>query len=264
MTLREAGRHVRLLALTSLVFALYGAISSGYMLSFVSPRTLPLVKAAWGVLLVLALVELKDFGRRRQAAGPGWRAAVLFLPVAAALVVRPTGLSARQAAQRGVAASGYTVRSDTMPGGDTADGRRIEVHLTRAGDIAAAESSLVLDDTTFLDGLEQLYSRPERFTGSAVTVTGFVVEDTTLGPSDRFVARMVVTCCAADAMPVGLYCRPGKSPFPRQNEGVTVSGVVTAQRVKFPWGEDTTTVPVLMTRSVRRVPRPGHQYVFPR
>ena len=49
-----------------------------------------------------------------------------------------------------------------------------------------------------------VYPEPDAYTGQKVKVQGFVIHPPDVGKEYLFLARFVLTCCAADAYPVGL------------------------------------------------------------
>ncbi len=62
------------------------------------------------------------------------------------------------------------------------------------------------EERTLVDWSRTLsvYPEPDAYTGQKAKVTGFVIHPPDLGNEYLFLARFVLTCCAADAYPVGL------------------------------------------------------------
>ena len=62
------------------------------------------------------------------------------------------------------------------------------------------------EERTLVDWTRTLsvYPEPDAYTGQKVKVKGFVIHPPDLGNEYLFLARFVLTCCAADAYPVGL------------------------------------------------------------
>ncbi|MCJ8283735.1 MAG: TIGR03943 family protein [Rivularia sp. ALOHA_DT_140] len=67
-------------------------------------------------------------------------------------------------------------------------------------------SSVRPEERTLVDWTRTLsvYPEPDAYTGQKVKVKGFVIHPQNLGNEYLFLARFVLTCCAADAYPVGL------------------------------------------------------------
>jgi uncharacterized repeat protein (TIGR03943 family) len=62
------------------------------------------------------------------------------------------------------------------------------------------------EDRSLVDWTRTLsvYPEPDKYAGQKAKVTGFVIHPPDLGNEYIFLARFVLTCCAADAYPVGL------------------------------------------------------------
>ncbi len=68
------------------------------------------------------------------------------------------------------------------------------------------QASVRPEERTLVDWTRTLsvYPEPDAYTGQKVKVTGFVIYPPELSDRYIFLARFVLTCCAADAYPVGL------------------------------------------------------------
>lgn len=159
----------------------------------------PLVMAA-AVLLVLGVIEVTVAGRQerrdpasaRRAAGPlvGW---LLGLPLLVVVAVAPTSLGAAAAAR----AAGY-VPADPGSGFQPMPHQDGPVPLTLYEFLNRA----VADDQRSLDGVE-------------VELTGIVVHDPALpAGADFALTRFLVSCCAADAIPLQVAVRGADEAYP--------------------------------------------------
>ena len=102
-----------------------------------------------------------------------------------------------------------------------------------------------------------LVDRPEAFVGEAAHVSGFVYYDEDFPENSFMVARFVVTCCAADASPVGLYVSWPEGKKPISDQWVEVSGHFEMQEVKK---EQT---PVLIAETITLIDVPAQPYLYP-
>lgn len=72
---------------------------------------------------------------------------------------------------------------------------------------------------------------PDTYTGQKVDVTGFVIYPPSLPKNYIWISRFVITCCAADAYPVGLPVQlpdHNRAPYP-QDSWLQVEGEMTTQ-----------------------------------
>lgn len=112
---------------------------------------------------------------------------------------------------------------------------------------------------TILDWITAFLIEPnvETFIGEEATVSGFVYHDARF-PEDTFmVSRFVITCCAADAVPVGLYVSWPESETLADDQWVEVSGQFELQ------GIDQKQTPVLIAEIVTLIDIPDQPYLYP-
>ncbi|MEC4816801.1 MAG: TIGR03943 family protein [Scytonema sp. PMC 1069.18] len=70
----------------------------------------------------------------------------------------------------------------------------------------AFRASVRPENRTLVDWVRTLnvYPEPDAYTGQTAKVQGFVIHPPDLGKEYLYIARFVLTCCAADAYPIGL------------------------------------------------------------
>ena len=279
MNFSEFNRTARTCVLMCLIIALWTIIANGAIYTFLHPRSLPLLKTSFVILCGFTLYSF----RKVASAGSGrilnWKACILFLPVAFGAYVKPTGLSSRIAVQKGLASVAMTPQHTT----DTSDNAQFPIDSAvkddfRKGDtmaIAIPTGSIALlpartrnacdtmqDDSLYVK-LDQIYSNPRRSEGKKVAMTGFVAPDTLLGRHSFFIARMLVACCAADAMPVGFYCVSDSVLGIHEGDWVMLSGQIETRAVKLPWDKEKRLLPILRVLSTTETVAPRRQYIYP-
>jgi uncharacterized repeat protein (TIGR03943 family) len=201
---------------------------SSQLLRYVRPNARTWVLLAGMALVWLAGIRLVQAHRARSSAtaatGVGW---LILAPVVAILVVGPPALgpySAARASPLSLSASGqksFPALTGTDP------------HVLGLLDFTARA---VWDDGRTL-------------TGDALSLTGFVLAQR---PGGFVLARLVITCCAADAQPIEVEVR-ATSP-PPGDAWVTVVGRYAggdAGRVRLP---------VLSATSIAAVAQPTNPY----
>lgn len=111
-----------------------------------------------------------------------------------------------------------------------------------------------------LEWIRALNMTPDASTynGQEADVIGFVYRDSTFNQDQFMVARFTISCCVADAVPIGLPVTWDKaSDFP-MDSWVRVRG--SFQTLDF---RDQQNQPVLQAVSVEEVPQPEHPYLYP-
>jgi uncharacterized repeat protein (TIGR03943 family) len=230
------------------VVAILWLAATGRLTLYVHPRYIifTVVMAVVAGVLVLAAVAILP-GRRdevdhdhgtptRRDRALGWfRLAVLIGAAFALLVVPPATLSPRMLQNRDVVSSGQ--RLDTK-----------DVPKLQGGDPA----TFSLRDWAAL--LQQ--GGGESVLGQNVNVSGYVLDQ---GDKDVFfIARMVITCCAVDAQPIGLpVYRPNWKEELRPSTWIAVQGTfvqATGRAERYP--------ALIQIGTLTRIDEPDNPYAF--
>ncbi|MFV9504835.1 MAG: TIGR03943 family putative permease subunit [Oscillochloridaceae bacterium umkhey_bin13] len=232
-------RRLNLLALTEVV--LLGGTATlflarwlrGQLDYYIHPRYSLLVLVASLVLLMMAAVRVSAVTRGPSPNRPGWLHLLLATPLLLGLLVPARPL-----------------------GADTLAGRGIQLNT-----IANPSRAALLDDDTanwnLLDWGTALSVRSDELEGKPADVIGFVFPDPKLGGDAFYVARYVVTCCAADGAGVGLpVVWKGGGDLPA-NGWVRVQGTIALVTL------DGLSQPALRAETVEPVPQPSNPYLYP-
>ena len=197
---------------------------SDLLLRYVRAVARPWVLLAGVAMVVLAVSQLIHARRQQHpATRTGW---LLLAPVVAIVVIAPPALGSFSASRAPVGVNDQ-LHKDFPP-------------LTGP----SPHTLKMIDFTTRV-----LWDAGRTVTGQDVQLTGFVLKQRT----DGFVlARLVITCCAADARPVEVYIRTAQHP--PADEWVTVTGTYA--------GVDPvdTTFPLLASTAIVGVAQPKNPY----
>lgn len=102
-----------------------------------------------------------------------------------------------------------------------------------------------------------VYPEPDAYTGDPVEVTGFVIHPPNWDETYLMVARFVLTCCAADAYPVGLPVNLTRDRTEFTTDSwITVQGEMTTETL------DGQRRLVIRPSNVTVVPEPANPYEF--
>ncbi|MBC6421193.1 MAG: TIGR03943 family protein [Hormoscilla sp. SP12CHS1] len=151
------------------------------------------IVAGLGLLLVSGLQGRELLRKRRyrfansqhlSAFPPGWSSTILLVTAIAGFSIDPTVFSSQTALQRGV--------NDFLP--VTNSQPQAFINAT------PPEGRSLIDWVRTLN----VYPEPDAYAGQKVKVNGFFIHLPTLPAEYRLISRFVITCCAADAYPVGL------------------------------------------------------------
>lgn len=196
----------------------------GQLQLFVYPLYIPLLIAAGIALLLFAVIEAMGKAKRSFVA-----LIPLCLSAVLALLITPAPLSAATAQARGV--------TQTLP----------QIAAPAAPIFRFALST---DNMELLDWLRVLGgdAEPGRFTGDKMHVTGMVVRQ----GEEVHVVRMAISCCIADATPVGFPVH-FVGDMPTAGSWVAVQGVLAL---------DASDQPFIDKASWSPIPLPKDPYAY--
>jgi uncharacterized repeat protein (TIGR03943 family) len=216
---------LKALAMVGLGLFLYSRIYNGTLLFYISQRfAWPTLLAAIGFIIVGASYRYRlaqsqphehedEHGHdhphehaHHQHGNLSWGGLFLVaLPVILGLLVPPKPLGAAAMSNREVSAGSVT--SATAP-------KSSQVISRPAG------------EKNVLDWVIDFHLKqdPAAFTDQGAKVIGFVYRDDRFGTDEFMVSRFVISCCAADAAPLGLVVRWPKTASLTNDQWVEVSG----------------------------------------
>lgn len=147
------------------------------------------------------------------------------------------------------------------PLGAVAVGNR-EVSVGRLSSAMAPRDSRIASSSrekNLLDWLMAFDEKPDpaAFDGQEAKLTGFVYRDSRHGDASFMLSRFVVSCCVADATPIGLIVQWPEASALASDQWVEVAG-------HFEAGEfDGRAMPLLIADEVKPTAMPNQPYLFP-
>lgn len=165
---------------------------TGKLFLLLHPNYMWLANGAALVLLAMAvfkLIQLKrvaslSISSHTTLLPPKFSSLVLLAVAIVSLIYTPQAFASDTAVQRGISDSLTLTRSQPQ-------------RFIRQ---TASEERTVIDWIRTLN----VYPEPDAYTGQAVNVSGFVIHPEDWPEDYLLISRFVLTCCAADAYPVGL------------------------------------------------------------
>jgi uncharacterized repeat protein (TIGR03943 family) len=242
-----------------LAMAAWGILMLKYWLMgnlslLIHPNYFGLVVGTGIALLILAAVRLFQLIKqvRQLSAGraptmpiaqhitlfpPGWSGSLLLAAAILGLVVTPQVFASQTAIQRGVTESVTMTRSQPQ----------------------SFRSNSRPEERSLIDWVRTLavYPEPDAYMGQPAKVQGFIVHPPNLPSQYMLVSRFVITCCAADAYPVGLPVKIKGNPeaYPADSwqevEGRMITENLDGKRQL-----------VIEASSLKKIPKPANPYYY--
>ncbi|MFN6566989.1 TIGR03943 family putative permease subunit [Dendronalium sp. ChiSLP03b] len=123
----------------------------------------------------------------------------------------------------------------------------------------AFRASVRPEERSLVDWVRTLnvYPEPDSYTGQKVKVQGFVIQPPNVGKEYLFLARFVLSCCAADAYPVGLPVKlPANQERYAADTWLEVEGQMTTEELG---GKRQLTI---AATSLKKIPQPENPYSY--
>jgi uncharacterized repeat protein (TIGR03943 family) len=246
--------------LDPLVFAIW-TLFLVYLL--ISQRYIAFLRPEFGVLLALAHLIAMAFTLTAMVRSKPLevnfsamlRSLVLLVPVLYSLIMSDTMLGDQAFKKRFTGnVPGSTGRQEPSASAFVgADNRPSSLSPDRKIDTLTPEEPL---EKTILE----LMLNPNLFNGQRVILTGMILRDAELkshfGGLDTAVYRFLITCCAADALPVAIALDADPSAAFSQDQWVQVEGVFELQQ------KDGKPYPMISKPQIRFVEAPSMPYLF--
>jgi len=188
---------------------------------------------AWRLLKAAPATNVRHF----TLFPPGWMSSLLLATACLGLLVAPRPFASQAALQQGVTEPLALTR--TQPQAFRADSQ--------------PEARSLIDWVRTL----AVYPEPDAYTGQKVNVQGFVVDSPELSAQYFTLSRFAITCCAADAYPVGLPVKLTQShkTYP-PDTWLEISGKMTTETLA---GKRQL---VIQAQSLKTIPEPKNPYTY--
>lgn len=120
------------------------------------------------------------------------------------------------------------------------------------------KDNIVLDDKSYLKGMETIYNFQGDFVGKTLSYNGFVFNEQELGKGNIFIFRIGIIHCVADSGVFGMLTKfPGDVKL-KNDEWVNVKGVI--DETYYPPFK--MKIPTLRVTEWKRIAQPKEPYVF--
>jgi uncharacterized repeat protein (TIGR03943 family) len=119
------------------------------------------------------------------------------------------------------------------------------------------QDSLRLDSVYSFD-LVELYYKPEAISGKRAKTIGMIYRSDDLPEGYDYCFRYVMTCCAADARPVGVFIKQQDSLSIEEKAWYEIEGTVTTDSL------DGFIVVKLEDSIIREIPKPENTWLYPK
>lgn len=218
---------------------------TGKITFYVHPDFVPLTLATGLTLLLILMLLIISLGFSssggKLSAGlweNKWRLMLVLIPIVLFIAFQPKALSSQAFATRSL-------------------GQTVDLGLSRSAD-QPVQFVLNTENRELIDWI-RLFAQnaePEIYQGMKAKLTGFVLIDENLPANHFTLARFVISCCAADARPVGLTVKYNSDEFkPVSDQWVEIKGEFVVEGIN---GERKA---VLYLKEFKPIAMPANPYI---
>ena len=115
------------------------------------------------------------------------------------------------------------------------------------------KNTIVLNSDNYTKIFPNIMENPNEFKSKKIKTEGLVYKSKEINNNEFTIAREVMSCCVADVQIVGLMCEYDNSVDLKENEWVSVEGVIDVKDNK----------PVINVKEVIKLEKPKNSYIYP-
>ncbi|EFW38064.1 TIGR03943 family putative permease subunit [Treponema phagedenis] len=243
--IQEAGQ-ILVLFILAITFLL--TIFSGSVYAYVHKRHIPMIVFAACTFMLIAILKIAKLQNTTNCSHKKPWYLILFL-----LALAPSLLPSNKS----LSISSLSFNMDT--GTSLVQNHTTINPFTDNGTSAAqlTNGKIIMNDIDFGKWLPELYLRLDSWTGTEIEISGAVWLHDSFTETQFAIGRLLMVCCAADMQPVGILCESKTPLHLADDEWVLVSGIV--EKSAYEEGFE----PLIRVHSVKKIPRPAQEYVYP-
>lgn len=123
--------------------------------------------------------------------------------------------------------------------------------------------SILFDDENYYENIFKLEGNVRQYIGKKVIIRGFVYKEENFKENEFVVARMMMSCCAADAQVIGLMCRWNNASQLNKEQWISVEGVLESTAYGSGGSDKGDIIPLIVVEKVESIEAPENVYIYP-
>ncbi|SET36975.1 putative membrane protein [Natronincola peptidivorans] len=239
--------------MAAISYIIYHMLLTGKVLNFVYVRMNQFVIASLIVFILLTILQIRNITRKRPNQKIKIGFFILIVPLIIAAVLSPKGLNEEEAVKKGV-----TIANTQSVNENGSLGKTIDASLSHK-----KEGLLEIKAEVFDEVLQDIRNNTDDYLGQRVRIAGFIDRQESYPDHHFVVARMLMVCCAADTLVVGLLAEwEGIQDF-EEFQWVEVEGVIDKTDFYDVWLDQEYVAPIIRVEEIKEIERPAVVYVYP-
>ncbi|MBU3114511.1 TIGR03943 family putative permease subunit [Clostridium lacusfryxellense] len=259
---------LKLIILIGFAFFFYDIIKSGKVLLYVNPRIIPYVKFGIVAMISLSLFIARDLFKPKRKVNI--KPYLFFvIPLLVAFMTPQSSVSSKSMT---LASDKRTSQNNSVKKTNVSDNVITNQNKTTSNNSNAAlpintsklkdnleirNNTIVVRDDNFEKWTEEISNNMAKYEGKKIQLTGFVFKAEGFKNNELVPARLMMTCCAADLVPVGLLAHYDKAKDLKQDTWIAITGKIKLLDYN---GEKN---PIIIIESLKNTSKPSKEYVYP-
>ena len=242
--------EVLLIILLGFAFLFYYIIMTSKGLLYVNAKIVSIV-----AMITLSLFIVRDLFKPKRKKNINSYLFII-IPLFMASILPATSVSAR---------SMSTISKSNQQIADTKQDKPT-VNNTKTSKITSGKvvvklkmqgNTIFVNDNNFVRWTEEITNNMVKYKGKKIELTGFVFKSDGFKENEFVPARLMMTCCAADSVPVGILANYDKAKDLKKDTWIKVTGKI---KIVDYQGEKT---PIIIVKSIQNAVKPTIDYVKP-
>ncbi|MEG0353931.1 MAG: TIGR03943 family protein [Cellulosilyticaceae bacterium] len=218
---------------------IYYLFTTGRINDYIHPRMQGYVLMAMVVFGVLALVQIEQIFNAKRSGEIRWGNFVFIIPLLLAIAIDPTEIGVQALSNKGLVMDNHYHKEE------------VDINNHNTSDAKA-----------FKYIAENLAEQLESMEGKEVKLTGFVYKGNECTENEFILARLIMSCCAADSWIQGIRCEWDNAGELRENQWVQIKAKVKYIESYNKETKEIGHLPVLKIQSINPVDIPTNPYIY--
>lgn len=234
----------------------YYLLSTGKINMFISTRMIKYTKASLIGLCLLTFYQFTKIFTIKDRIPISKSYILLFITIAIGFSASQKGINIDIAYKKGVSTNAVKV-TQTNVSQTTSSNTENEIPiLNNKGEVE-------FSDKNYANSLYELEENLNNYKGKKINIIGFVYREDDFKSDEFVVARMIMSCCAADAQVGGVMCNWTNTASLQKDEWISVEGTVDSMVHKDQESDDSLILPVIKVSKIENIKKPDQIYIYP-
>jgi putative membrane protein len=242
--------------LASFAYYIYGLFNTQKINTYMHPKMFKYVLFSLGVFILLSIFQFRRIFiyEQNKRIKPGY--IIFIIPLLLAFIVNPENLSAKVVSNKNINIVNSNLDNKEKPAIDDEE-IQLDMNIDTSADYYSAHGE------KFKDTMMILYENLDEMIDEEVELSGFVYRESDFSEERFVIARLLMSCCAADAQVAGLLCEWDGDNKPQDNEWIKIMGRVESTIYYNEYTHEEGEVALIKITKVEVIEPPKDQYIYP-